>query len=134
MNIRHTLAAALAAATMLTAASAALADPGVTTGTVNFREEPEVDEDNVIGVLSKGTILEILECGDGWCLVEVDGEEGYVSAKYLALLSDDDDDEDDEDDDYDDDHHDDGPDIQVCLGGGGLGGGGFGYGQLCIED
>lgn len=128
MTFKKTLAAALAATTMLATAGAAFAAPGVTTGAVNFREAPTTASD-VIDTLSKGTLLEIEGCGDGWCAVEYDDEEGYVSASYLALIGDDDD----EDYDDDDDHDEPDVDVELCLGGGGWGGPGFGYGSICID-
>ncbi len=128
MSFKSTIVATLAAATMLTTIGSAFAAPGVTLGAVNFRDEPGLDGD-VMYSLPKGKFVDILECDGGWCLIEVNGDEGFVSAKYLALI----DDEDDDDDDYDDDDDDD-PSVEVCLGGGGFGGGGFGFGKLCIED
>jgi hypothetical protein len=130
MNLKITLATALAAATMLTA-TAVYAAPGVALGAVNIREDAGTQYD-IVGQLKKGEYVDIIECGAGWCEIETDDEEGYVSAKYLALV-----DYDDEDDDYDDDDYDYGyskkSNVSVCLGGGGFGGGGFGYGSICID-
>lgn len=129
MTIKSMLAATLAAATMLTTVGTALAAPGVTLGAVNFREEPGGD---IMYSLPKGKFVDIDSCDGGWCEIEVNGDEGYVSAKYLALIEDEYDDDYDDDDDYDHHHHS-SPDVEICLGGGGFGGGGFGYGSICID-
>jgi hypothetical protein len=130
MTLKLTLATAVSVVTMLVTAGSAFAAPGVTTGGVNLREGPGTEYD-IIDHLNKGKFLDIIECDGGWCEVEVDGDEGYVSASYLALIED----EDDYDDEDDEDHYDDdGPSVEVCLGGGGFGGGGFGFGEICIED
>ena len=140
MTFKKTLAAALAATTMLTSAGAALAAPGVTLGGVNMRDAPGTHGD-IIDTLSKGTLLEIESCGGGWCAVEYDDEDGFISASYLALIGDhsdddddDDDDHDDDDEDYDDDDDDygdhDAVEVEFCFGGGGFGGG---WGSVCVE-
>jgi uncharacterized protein YraI len=98
-------AAALAAVTLFASATSAFAVPGVTTGAVNLREGPSTGYD-IIMSLPKGKFLEIDGCDGGFCAVEVYGEEGYVSASYLATIDEDDEDED-EDDDYDHDYYDD---------------------------
>ena len=128
MNLKITLASAFAAATMF-AATAAYAAPGVALGAVNIREDAGIEYD-IIGQLKKGEYVEIIECDAGWCEIDDGEDEGYVSAKYLALV--DYDDEDDYDDDYDY-HHKKKANVEVCLGGGGWGGGGFGYGSICID-
>jgi uncharacterized protein YraI len=128
MNLKLTITAGLTAVALFTSAGSALAAPGVTLGAVNMREGPGTGYD-VIYALKKGKFVDIEACGGGWCEIEVNGDEGYVSASYLALI----DDEDDYDDDYDDyGHHDVG--VEVCIGGGGFGGGGFGYGSFCVEN
>lgn len=127
MSPKLTIAAVLAA-TLFTS-TAALAAPGVVTGAVNMREGPGTGYD-IITQLKKGKFVDIDECDAGWCEVDVNGHEGFVSASYLALV--DADDEDDEDGDDDDDDHD--VSVEVCLGGFGGGGYGYGYGEFCIED
>ena len=127
MNMKLTIAAAVAAVTLFATAGSAFAVTGVATGAVNVREGAGTGYD-IIGHLSKGEYVEIFECGGGWC----ETDEGYVSASYLAVVDYDDDDYDyDDHDDYDD--YDD-VDVEVCFGGGGFGGGGFGYGSFCIEN
>jgi hypothetical protein len=130
MNLKITIASAVAAATLF-AATAAYAAPGVTLGGVNVREDAGTQYD-IIGTLKKGEYVDIIECSAGWCEIDYDDEEGYVSAKYLALVGDYDDDDDDDDDDYDYGYGKK-ADVSVCLGGGGFGGGGFGYGSICID-
>lgn len=130
MNLKLTLAASIAALTLI-ASTAAMAAPGVATGAVNVRDGAGTGYD-IIGHLSKGEFVNIIECDAGWCEIEDDGDEGYVSASYLALVDYDDEDEDDYDHDYDHHDHDD-VDVEFCLGGGSWGGGGFGYGELCVE-
>jgi uncharacterized protein YraI len=105
MNFKLTLAAGLTAVALFATAGTALAATGVATGGVNVREGAGTDYD-VIGTLAKGEIVEIVDCGGGWCEINDDGDEGYVSAAYLALLGDDDEDDDD-DDDHGHHHHDD---------------------------
>ena len=132
MNLKLTIAAGLTAIALFATAGSALAATGIATGGVNIREGAGTEYD-VIGTLKKGELVEILDCGYGWCEIEDGGDEGYVSASYLALLGDDDDDDYYDHDDYDHGYHDD-VDVEICLGGGGFGGGGFGYGAICIED
>lgn len=104
MNLKLTIAASVAALTIL-AAGSALAAPGVATGAVNIREDAGTEFD-IVGSLKKGEFVEIIECDAGWCAVNDDGDEGYVSAKYLALVDYDDEDEDDYDHHDHHDHHD----------------------------
>ncbi len=99
MNLKLTLAASIAALTLF-AAGSAMAAPGVALGAVNIREDAGTQYD-IVGSLAKGEFVEIIECDAGWCEVNDDGDEGFVSAKYLALVDYDDEDE----DDYDYDHH-----------------------------
>jgi uncharacterized protein YraI len=96
-------AAALAAVTLFATAGSAFAVTGVATGAVNVREDAGTEYD-IVGHLSKGEFVEILECDAGWCSISDDGDQGYVSAGYLAVVEYDDEDE---DDDYGHhDHHD----------------------------
>ena len=115
MTLKLTIAASIAALTILTAGSA-LAAPGVALGAVNIREDAGTSFD-IVGSLSKGEFVEIIECDAGWCEVNDDGDEGYVSAKYLALV---DSDDEDEDDDYDDDDHYDDVDVEFDYDYGGV--------------
>jgi uncharacterized protein YraI len=115
MNLKLTLTAALAAVALITATGSAFAAPGVALNTVNVREEPELG-DNVIGQLAKGEFINIIECDAGWCAIDDDGDEGYVSASYLALVDyDDEDDYDDDDHDHGHHHHHDHDDVDVDV-------------------
>ena len=64
--------------------------------------------------LPMGKFVDIDSCDGGWCEIEVNGDEGYVSAGYLALIEDEYDDDYDDDDDYDHHHHS-SPDVEICL-------------------
>lgn len=86
-----TLAASLAALTLLLSAGTALAASGHATQHVNVRAGAGSGY-AIVGSLSAGEEVDIVGCGDGWC--EID--EGYVSAAYLSIDGDDDEAEDDE--------------------------------------
>ena len=126
MNLKLTIAASLAALTMLVAGSAIAATGEVNTD-ANVRDGAGTEYD-IIGHLSEGDEIECVDFEDGWC--ELDDNEGYVAGSLVDL----DGGSHHDDDDYDDDHHHSDVDVEICLGGGGFGGGGFGYGQLCIEN
>lgn len=98
MNLKHTLAASLAALTMF-AAGAALAATGEINTDANVREGAGTDYD-IVGHLSEGTEVECVDFEDGWCELE-DGD-GYVAGSLIDFGGNDDDD----DDDDDHDHHD----------------------------
>ena len=75
----------LTAALTLTA-SAALADTAdralVQGGRLNLRETPSLTA-KVLGQFPTGTLVEIIESGDEWHHVEVNGKEGFMMAKFL---------------------------------------------------
>ncbi len=77
--------AGLTAVLTLTA-SAAMADTAdsalVRGGSLNLRETPSLSA-KVLGQFPTGTLVEIVESGDEWHQVEVNGQEGYMMAKYL---------------------------------------------------
>ncbi len=54
----------------------------VTSSSLNFRIEPDVESDKITKALPKGTLLEILEEKDGWYKVKTDIE-GWVYAKHV---------------------------------------------------
>ncbi len=64
---------------------------------LNFRTSPEVRGDNLIGQLPKGKTLKVLESvkgksyenglSDEWYKVEVDGQQGFVAAYYVDIVS-----------------------------------------------
>jgi hypothetical protein len=92
---RKTLAASLAALAFVLSAGSALAATGYATQQVNVRAGAGTDYD-VVGSLSAGEAVDVIECGGGWCLTE----EGYVSSSYISMGGygggDDDEDEDEE--------------------------------------
>lgn len=95
--MKKPLLAASVAALSLFAAGSAFAATGYATQHVNVRAGAGTGY-AIVGSLSAGERVEIIDCDDGWCLTD----EGYVSAAYLALPGsrynggDDEDDEDDE--------------------------------------
>ena len=57
----------------------------ISTETLRVRTEPNVNA-SVYGLLPKGEIVEALsEAVDGWVCIDYEGEDGYVSAEYVAL-------------------------------------------------
>lgn len=62
----------------------ALAAPGVTTASVNFRSGPGTQFSS-IRTLPEGTAVDIGDCGDSgsWCAVTVGGRTGFVSGRYV---------------------------------------------------
>ncbi|MFI3210457.1 MAG: NlpC/P60 family protein [Peptostreptococcaceae bacterium] len=55
----------------------------ITGETVNFRKEDNIDSE-IIEELVIGTELKVLEVSDEWIKVQIEGNEGFVSAKYLS--------------------------------------------------
>lgn len=101
MNLKSTALVSLLALGLLTGVASAAT--GVATGSVNVREGAGTQYD-VIGHLTKGEFVEIVDCAGKWCLTD----EGFVSASYLALVDHDD------YEDYHPYHHD--IDVDVNLG------------------
>ena len=64
------------------ATTPALAAPGVTTSSVNFRSGPGTTFAS-IRTLPVGTAVDIGDCEDSgnWCAVTVDGRSGFVSGR-----------------------------------------------------
>lgn len=50
---------------------------------VNLRSRPHSEEDNVIAKIPSGTVVEVLERGDTWCRIRVNGQEGWMISWYL---------------------------------------------------
>ena len=77
----------LSAAAALTLAPTALADTAdsalVKGGRLNLRAEASLSA-KVLGQFPTGTLVEILEPGQDWHKVQVDGVSGYMMAKYLS--------------------------------------------------
>ncbi len=65
-----------------------------------LREGPSTSSAS-LGMFRGGTQVWVLERGDTWCKVRVDGENGYMATRYLQKVTTDDDDPADEDDDED---------------------------------
>ena len=81
------LAGMTAAAAMSLAPMMALADTAqsalVHGGALNLRETASLTA-KVLGQYPTGTLVEIVESGDEWHKVEVNGKSGYMMAKYLS--------------------------------------------------
>ena len=73
-------------AALILTASAALADTAdsalVQGGKLNLRQTPSLTA-KVLGQFPTGALVEIIESGDEWHHVEVNGQEGYMMAKFL---------------------------------------------------
>ena len=50
---------------------------------VNLRSRPHSEEDNVIAQIPSGTVVELLERGETWCRIRVNGQEGWMISWYL---------------------------------------------------
>ena len=58
---------------------------GVITGSeVNFRSAPSTDA-GILASLAKDTQIAISSVDNGWCKASCNGQEGYVSAEYVAV-------------------------------------------------
>lgn len=58
---------------------------GVVTGSeVNFRSAPSTDA-GILASLAEGTQIAISSVDNGWCKASCNGQEGYVSAEYVAV-------------------------------------------------
>lgn len=62
----------------------------VTASSLNVRSEPDSSKENKVGLLSKGTMVEVLETGLGangnWCKITFDCPQGYafISMTYVS--------------------------------------------------
>ena len=78
--------AGLTAAAALCLSTTALAETAdsalVQGGALNLRETPSLSA-KVLGQFPTGTLVEIVESGEEWHKVEVDGKAGYMMAKFL---------------------------------------------------
>ena len=73
-------------ATLLAAMSAAAAAKPVTlSAETNLRKAPGTKSE-AIGLMPKGTEVEVGECDSGWCKVTWDGQEGYAIARNLGMV------------------------------------------------
>ena len=78
--------AGLTAAAAMALSTTALADTAdsalVKGGKLNLRQQPSLSA-KVLGQFPTGTLVEIVEAGDEWHKVEVNGKSGYMMAKFL---------------------------------------------------
>ena len=79
-NLKNIATLALAAAILLP--TGAFAAAGVATSAVNVRTGPGTGY-AIVDTLFAGESVEIGECQSGWCYVDQDGPDGWVSASYL---------------------------------------------------
>ena len=89
MRKRIRIIAAILAMALLLAFPALALSPGtarVTGDALRFRAGPSLDAE-VLRLADKGTVVEILEDLGDWCRVLWDGEEGYMSSRYLEQLT-----------------------------------------------
>lgn len=82
LNLATGVALAATAAVVLIPASANAA-PGVATASVNLRSGPGTNY-QVLGQLSRGQTVEVIDCATSWCQIQVQGRTGYVSRSYIA--------------------------------------------------
>lgn len=76
-------ASALLLALALPMASLAETYKTVVGGSLNLRQEPSTSA-SVLGQYATGTWMTVLEDGETWCKVQVNGKTGYVMSKYLS--------------------------------------------------
>lgn len=80
-----TQAIAEAPAPAAAAPASAAGKTGVVTGSeVNFRSAPSTDA-GILTSLAEGTQIAISSVDNGWCKAVCNGQEGYVSAEYVAV-------------------------------------------------
>lgn len=80
---RKIIISALTVIGILASTSSAFAVPASATTTLNVRSGPGTDF-NVLDVLRTGEAVEVTECvSNGWCRIEHNGPDGWVSANYL---------------------------------------------------
>lgn len=77
------LTAAAATLFLVVGAGSALAYSAIATGSVNVRTGPGVGYAKV-GTLQRNEQVEVNQCQAGWCFVQRNGADGWVSANYLS--------------------------------------------------
>ena len=83
MKTRKTaLVITTATAALLASTIAALAVPAVARSQVNVRTGPSTSY-NRVDTLQRGENVEVTECKSGWCYVQHNGPDGWVSGNYL---------------------------------------------------
>jgi uncharacterized protein YgiM (DUF1202 family) len=78
--------AASAAVFTLLSAVCATAKPIATTAETNLRKEPGTKSD-VVTLIPKGTTVEVGKCSNGWCQASLNGQDGYVIARNVGMVS-----------------------------------------------
>jgi uncharacterized protein YraI len=75
----------LSAALLAALSAAAAAKPVTLSAETNLRKAPGTKSE-AIGLMPKGTEVEVGECDSGWCKVTWDGQEGYAIARNLGMV------------------------------------------------
>lgn len=85
-NIKSILALSVIAATSLTS-TAAMAFEATADVALNLRTGPGTDF-SILDTLDQNELVNVFECTDGgWCYVNQDGPDGWVSASYLTQVA-----------------------------------------------
>lgn len=84
INLALSVTAGLAG--LIVTAGAAFAVPAEARIAVNVRTGPAITYTRV-DTLSAGELVDVVECDGGWCYVDQDGPNGWVSATYLQAPS-----------------------------------------------
>ena len=75
----------LSAALLAAMSAAAAAKPVTLSAETNLRKAPGTKSE-AIGLMPKGTEVEVGQCDSGWCKVTWDGQEGYAIARNLGMI------------------------------------------------
>ncbi len=75
----------LSAALLAAMSAAASAKPVTLSAETNLRKAPGTKSE-AIGLMPKGTEVEVGQCDSGWCKVTWDGQEGYAIARNLGMI------------------------------------------------
>lgn len=81
-TMKQLIVTAVAGLMLVAGTGAAMAYPGVATGSVHVRSGPGVQY-RVLDTLYRGERVDIRQCRAGWCYVVHRGPDGWVSAGYL---------------------------------------------------
>lgn len=87
MNLNYALATAIAALGLVVTAAPVLAAPAVASAAANVRTGPGTSYAKV-DALFEGEEVDVGQCQAGWCYVQHDGADGWVSAQFLDALDD----------------------------------------------
>jgi len=75
----------LSAALLAAMSAIAAAKPVTLSAETNLRKAPGTKSE-AVGLMPKGTEVEVGECDSGWCKVTWDGQEGYAIARNLGMV------------------------------------------------